>query len=279
MKRIVLGAAVAAVAAPAFAADVVEPVYIEEPMLETTSPWSGHIEGYLGGITLGSDGDSESGWVYGGAGRVNYNFNRNWNIQGDLLVDAISADGSTLVSYGAATHVYWRDPSSFALGAFATIGGFGGDYSADDVYRWSIGPEGQVYFGNFTLYGQAYFGQFTDGSEAVDIWGVRGVARYFVTENLRLDGELGHHTLDLGPVDLDTFTAAAQVSYRFTGSPLTVFGRYQYENLSISASPIDLDIHKYVVGLRLTFGADTLLAEDRNGATMDTYRPNVPFLD
>ena len=63
--------------------------------------------------------------------------------------------------------------------------------------------------------------------------------------------------------------------YRFSGTPFSVFGRYQFERTSLSAFDISENIHKYVIGVRASFGSDTLLDEDRNGATMDTSRPNL----
>jgi len=285
MKRMVLGAAVAALAGSAHAADTFGYQPVE------SNPLSGHVEGYLGGLNISFDSgfsnDDETYLTYGGAGRLNYNFAGNWNVQGDLFIDNIKIDEgdvSNLYGYGAAAHVYWRDPSSFALGAFASIETYRGiDFTFDDdTYSYRYGAEGQVYFDRVTLYGQLYLGQIDipDAPVDFDTWGVRGVVRYFVRDNLRIDGELGFHELNVGDsfgpsIDMETFSAALQASYRFTGTPLTVFGRYQYDTTSVSLASVELDTHKFVIGLRGTFGSSTLRAEDRNGATMDVWRPNM----
>ncbi|CDX12460.1 conserved hypothetical protein [Mesorhizobium sp. ORS 3324] len=102
--------------------------------------------------------------------------------------------------------------------------------------------------------------------------------RYFAQENLRFDGELGFSRLSASGEHLDTVTAALQATYRFSGTPFAVFGRYQLDHLS---EPFGhLNVHKYLIGLRASFGSNSLLDEDRNGATMDTYRPNfiLPFV-
>lgn len=276
MKRLIFCAALAAMASSAFAADATGPVYVPnttyltDPTPISHNPVSGHVEGYIGATHWSQDGDSETGTSYGAAGRLNYNFNRNWNVQGDLFFDGLSIDEADIHSFGAAAHMFWRQPSSFALGGFVSVESI--DLDDDDVTRWVIGPEGQVYFGNVTLYGQAYYGRLRDDGESLDTWGGRGIVRYFFTENVRVDGELGFRTIEGFGDSLTTFTAAAQGNYRFTGTPLTAFGRYQFDSVSGEG---DADLHKFVVGLKATFGADTLLEEDRHGATMDTPTTNL----
>ena len=80
-------------------------------------------------------------------------------------------------------------------------------------------------------------------------------------------------------MDVDTVALALQAMYRFSDTPFSVFGRYQFETTSFDAAgPFndeDIDSHKLVVGLRASFGSSTLIEEDRNGATMDTFRSNL----
>lgn len=281
MKRFMFGAAAVAMSTPAFAADVVQPVMMEDPVYETRSPWSGHIEGYLGGVHLSVEDESDTFWTFGGDARVNYAVNPRWNVQGDLFFDNVDFDiaDANFYDYGAAGHVYWRDPSSFALGAFASINGWGGEEFVDDLYSFKVGPEAQLYFDRVTLYGQAYFGQIrsSEASGHLDLWGIRGVVRYFAHENLRFDGELAFDNLEAFGDDLNTFTVAAQANYRFTDTPWTVFGRYQFEDFSVSGESLDFNTHKFIVGLRASFGSEALLEEDRSGATMDVRRSNLTF--
>lgn len=273
MKKLILAAAMAAVSAPAYAAD-----YTMAPAATTSgNACSGHVEAYAGDTHLTGNGGGGDAWAYGGAARANCNFNARWNAQGDLMLDGLesqSGGGGGFNSYGGAVHVYWRDPSAYALGGFASLEGFGGSSGLNDVYRYLIGPEGQVYMGNVTLYGQTYYGQLTDGNSGYDIWGARGVVRYFARENMRFDGELGYRNMSVSGGDLDVFTAAAEADYRFDNSPVSIFGRYQFDHLTPNGGGSNLNLHKFVVGARLSFGSKTLLDEDRNGATMDTIQPN-----
>lgn len=275
MYRILMGAAIAATATSAFAADaIVMDQSIAAPHI------SGYVEVYLGGLYLTIPGDHASATTAGGTGRVNFPIDARWNIQTDATVDSLWVQGVNLYGYGGAVHAYWRDPSAYALGGFGTITGYGGDgIGGENIYNFTVGPEAQVYMGNVTLYGQVYYGQLraNGSSEHIDDWGGRGVVRYFARDNLRFDAELGFSSVSISGEHLDTVTGALQAMYRFSGSPFSVFGRYQLDHES--AGGLSENIHKYVIGLRASFGSDTLLDEDRNGATMDTYRPNfiLPF--
>jgi len=276
VKTLLSSVCLAALTTSAFAADSLAPV--DDTVVRQIS---GYGEIYGGGVWFDEFDDGDI-WAYGGAVRINVPFAERWNAQGDLTVDAIDIEGTRLHSIGGVLHLNWRDPASYAVGGFAEVKTYGfSDGGPDqDIWDWKVGPEAQVYFGNVTLYGQAYYG----GLEAdglpfdVDLMGIRGVARYFAQDNLRFDAELGFHRMNISQggmeLDFDVVALALQATYRFTDTPWSVFGRYQYENVSISEASDSLDLHKLTVGLRASFGSGTLLDEDRNGATMDTYRPN-----
>lgn len=284
MKKFFLAGIVAALSSTAFAADVVEPIFAEPAVAGPRV--SGYLDAYIGGLNI-PDAD-DTFFTFGGSGKLNAPLNERWNIQGDLLVDSTEIEDFDMTTFGGAVHAFWRDPSSYAFGVFGTYSGHNiaidtGGGSGDITFNeYTFGPEAQAYFGNLTLYGQAYFGQLDLGAFApidnMDIWGARAVARYFVQPNLRFDGELGFETFEIEDESLDIFSAAVQAMYRFEASPVSVFARYQFENWSTSDGPdIDVDTHKFMVGLRASFGSETLIEEDRNGATMDTRRRNIGF--
>jgi opacity protein-like surface antigen len=274
MKRLISTACFALVASSALAADPALPV--EEVVARTVS---GYGQIYAGGVWVDFDGESESFWAAGGTGQINIPFADTWNVQGGLNLDAIGQDGDTLYGYGGEAHLFWRDPASYAFGGFGEIKSYdfsGGGMGEDDTWDWKIGPEAQVYFDRVTLYAQAYYGQFEIDLAPVDIeqWGIRGVVRYFAQDNLRFDAEAGFHRISIDEVDqeADTVSLALQAMYRFTDTPISVFGRYQFDSTDFGG--LDADFHKAIVGLRFSFGSSTLIDEDRNGATMDTWRPN-----
>lgn len=271
MKHTVLAALFASAATGAIAADVAVDAPASVPGM------SGYGEVYLGGLNVRVEGESDTVWAAGGAVRLNMPMDERWNLQGDATIDYIASgsDIESATSYGGALHLYWRDPGAYAVGAFATLSEIRQD---SDATTWTVGPEAQVYLDNVTFYGQVYFGQMNLVDD-LDVFGLRGVVRYFAQPNLRFDAELGYRKTSWdGFVDLDveTVSAALQANYRFEGSPMTVFGRYQYEDATMSVSGTDdnTNSHKFLVGLRASFGTGTLLEEDRYGATMDTARTN-----
>lgn len=275
MKTYLLSACIAALATASYAADSVAPT--PEAAIRHVS---GYGEIYGAGVWI-DEFDEGDIWGFGGAARINVPFAERWNAQGDLVADAIDFDDTRVHGIGGVFHLNWRNPASYALGGFAEFKTYGISEATDqDIWDWKVGPEAQVYFANLTLYGQAYYG----GLEAellpydVDLMGVRGVVRYFAQDDLRFDAELGFHRTSLSvggfDADFDTVAVALQATYRFTDTPWAVFARYQYENVSFSEASDSLDLQKLSIGLRASFGSTTLLDQDRNGATMDTYRPN-----
>ncbi|ODT13945.1 MAG: hypothetical protein ABS57_17100 [Mesorhizobium sp. SCN 65-12] len=250
----------------AFAADTMQPLAVDT----ATGPHiSGYGELYLGGLRfVGDDYTTRAG---GGAASLNIAFAQRWNLQGDLTYDRIWGHYSPLYDTRGAVHMYYRDPDSFAAGLFATYTSFG---IADDVtaYNYAVGPEAQLYVGNLTLYGQASVGQLTINSFHGDQWGVRAVARYFPRKNLRFDGEIAFKRTDYG-MNEDVFGVAVQAMYRFDETPWSLFGRYEFERTTVETFDRDARANKFVIGLRASFGSETLFDEDRKGATMDTYRP------
>ncbi|EFK95589.1 conserved hypothetical protein, partial [sediment metagenome] len=196
-------------------------------------------------------------------------FTERFNAQGDLFGESLRFDWGDVDTVGAGLHLFWRDPNRYAFGVF---GSYSSTSAGDSFNEYMVGPEGQIYIDDVTLYGQAYFGRVeTSFNDDADVWGVRGVARYFLQDNFKLEGEIGYRSFDFDFAEIDVWTFATQADYRFSDSPFSVFGRYEL-NMFSDDDGDNLDVHKFIVGLRGTFGADTLKEEDRFGATMDLPR-------
>ena len=270
MKRIVLSILAAGLAAPAFAADPMERMYYEP---ETASPVSGSIGASGGALLLETDGESDTATAYNVSGKLNYRFNPNWNGQFDARLNGLSADGSHLNTYGGGVHLFWRDPAAYAIGGFASIDWLDFDYLDGTAHSWRAGPEFQIYRGNMTYYGQAFAGKYDVEDESANVWGVRGEARYFHTENLRFEGELGFTRLSGDGGEIDILTAGLEVEKRFDNSPFSVWGRYKFDH--ISSGDVDGNGHTFLAGFRAAFGTDTLLDEDRNGASMEIPETSI----
>lgn len=291
---------------PAFAADQI--VTQEERRI------MGYVEGYFGQRTY--DENEETGPIpdrefAGLVGRLNIPVYGSFNVQLDASVDNVfdaidfdTDDGAQFIrdlrTYAGAAHVYWRDPTWLAIGAFADIRryeSFPSRYVPDlDTYvpigktqeLDFVGVEGQLFFDRVTFYGQASFGErtrvfFNDedtDEDSVSAWNVRGVLRYFPWDDTRLQAEVsyGEEKLGFEGFTRNTWRAAAQADYRFSSFPVSVFGRYQFEDPfnegedRFGTQPTAS--HRVLVGARYSFGSNSLLDEDRNGASMDTYVPN-----
>ena len=119
MYRFLLGAAIAASATSAFAADA--PVVLDQELAQPHI--SGYVEGYVGGLYFTVPGFHANGTTAGGVGRINVPIDSRWNVQADASVDSLWVEGTNIYGYGGAVHGYWRDPSAYALGGFASITG------------------------------------------------------------------------------------------------------------------------------------------------------------
>ncbi|MBL8576075.1 MAG: hypothetical protein JNK47_02520 [Mesorhizobium sp.] len=278
----------------------------------------GFGEAYLGGLRVVpyfDNAETKNNLIAGGAARVNIPVPSNFNLQIDGLVDTIfdgerfggapglDAFDYNVTNFGGAGHFYWRNPERFAfgimgswtrynyedIGSFDPVEGYTGETRYHDLKTG--GFDAQIYLDRWTLYGQAYLGERTrryfnpnTGEDSLDyqFWGLRGVVRYYQTDNLRFDAEVGYGQEDLSAFEeiadytVNTWQFAAQATYRFEESPISVFGRYQFESRDqegedIFGAPLP-DFHRFLVGIRYSFGSGSLLDEERNGPAMDTLQ-------
>ena len=153
-------------AALAFAAAILSAgsAAAQSPMAMTNpavQPLSGYVEGFGGGDSSKSYYNQFNSPYYGGAGRLSWMFAPGWSVQGDVFGSHTVSDSYTSpnsYAYGAtggALHLSKRTPT-YLIGVF---GGFSDiEIEASSPY-WKLdaffyGGEGQVHFGNLTLYGQ-----------------------------------------------------------------------------------------------------------------------------
>jgi len=191
-------------------------------------------------------------------------------------------DPISLTAFGA--HLSYRNPNSGLVGIF---GGYGWtsirDGHGPDKYGVSMfGAEAQAYLGKLTLYGQAGFANSAKGDPGEgfhDGWFVRGVARYFPTPNSKLEAEISYAEAD--PYingDKGQFTAWG-VSYEHKLTEIwnrPIYGTLGYRGAYYDSLGNDHATEQvFRAGVKVMFGANTLLQNDRNGATLDL--PSLPF--
>jgi len=224
-------------------------------------------------------------WGGGFAGRANFWVAPQWSIQTDFSGDtAVSSfDNSPLNDVLAGAHVSWRDPSRGLIGGFA---GFAGtdDYQGSEGLdgNFYAGIEGQAYLGNLTLYGQVgHLWQFNgyyspSDHDGHDNWFAQLDARYFVSPSTKIEGKIGYINGSIwgytdGEYSANGVTFGAEVEHQLKVLPFSVFARF---NGLIDNQYETRPVHQYAaaLGIRIRFGgADTLQAQDRNGATLTVY--------
>lgn len=179
-------------------------------------------------------------------------------------------DGETL---DATVHLFTRTPG-MAFGAFL------GGQSVDDLKAWTVGGEAAAYLERITLVGALGYGTIDiptfedeDGEEFggdANFWGVSGEARFFVNDNLRLDGLLSWATPDDdGDEDTgDFFSYGLGVEFQpattVASLPLSVFASWRHTDPDEGDAGFDADIDVFRIGVRLT-APSTLRARDRTG--------------
>lgn len=199
------------------------------------------------------------------AGRMNVWLNRRVSLQFDAWDEELYFEGGGDFSmYGGAVHASLRDPSSHLVGVVASIGNsFGGDYA-------SAAFEAQRYIGNLTLYGQAGYSWGYDNADGQTMPYFHLVARQFLTPDLMIEGQAGYGQFDTGFSTTDVVRWEARIEGKLPRAPLSAYVAYQ--GMYDSSGGFSLWEHAVVGGIRL-ISTETLLANDRSGATLVDYNP------
>ncbi|WP_269713721.1 outer membrane beta-barrel protein [Caulobacter sp. NIBR2454] len=160
------------------------------------------------------------------------------------------------------TNVYGTAHATYLLNNGVRVGAFAGLADVADDTVWAVGGEAHKYFDTVTLSGVVAYGQ-TDDTDA-DLWAVRGDARYFVNDNVRLNANLGFANVDAGAIDADVWNIGLGGEYKFADNGWSVFGGYNHAE---SEDLADLKADSVNVGVRYTFGG-SLKDRDRAGADL-----------
>jgi hypothetical protein len=178
-------------------------------------------------------------------------------------------------------HLSYRDPNRGLLGVFGgyawsnvkTVNGNSGNY--DMAF---FGAEAQAYVGNLTLYAQAGRGNNTQGDTREGFnsgWFTRGVARYFLRPDTKLEAEVSYAQADpyIDGNDKGKFTGwGVSLDHKlFNVLNYPVYGTLAYRGAYYDATTEEDHATEHVVkaGIKVLFGANTLQQNDRYGATLD----------
>jgi len=260
---------------------------------------SGYIDSWIGASFITNaqaqanrDSDHDSYMTTGQNGRLSLPLSDVLAIQTDINNEftgnafrSNSADDfSHSVDFGV--HLSARDPSRGLFGVFGAFGqGKGDDDSAGRQNYWAVGGEAQFYTDMATFYVQGGYldskdSDFGDRDGLHDAFFVRGVARWFMTPDSRLQGEVSYADGgqdDGDPEDMQVIQWGARYDTVISGVPLigdsAVFvgyrGTYFDNNCCSNLGTGRFTEHTIMAGVSYHFGGMTLLDFDRVGATLD----------
>jgi hypothetical protein len=241
--------------APATAADPVK-VSVFSPQ-----PVSGYVEAF-GSIGYAQDNYKESGSFgqVGGAGRLNYWMSPTKALQVDAYGSGAGKDGDGASAFGLAAHWAKRDPNRMAIGLMGSVGTLYGDFYG------TLAIQGQHYSGPWTFYGQAGLIHALNYSSGTYPY-LAFQARYFTNPNTVITGDFSisdwggpwYGTLGLG------------IEHRAMGTPFSFFARAQGSRYT--SGSYEATTGQVLVGAKLWVNQDTLMSNDRNGATFLDLNP------
>lgn len=193
-----------------------------------------HVDLYGGAVFFSGDGSSETGGVFGGAGRANMPLRDGWNVQIDAQsVALLQHEGSDTYSYptefSGYAHVYRLEPGSHALGVF------GGASWLLGPQVYTAGVEGQMYWPRFTLYGQGSASALKVNDISGSAFQLRGQGQWFATDNTAVFGDVIWTTIDLDGSATD-LALIGTAMHRFDGTPIAVFGKVRWDHMTADGS-------------------------------------------
>lgn len=214
----------------------------------------------------------------GGALRVNIPAGGDLSFQLDFQGESAFVDDTSKNYTGSVLsggHLSWRDPTQWLLGGFA---GIGNGFNAFDetATTYLIGAEGQYYLTDWTFYGQLGY---TDADESDtgtpdafrNAWFGRGVARFFMDGNTKLEGELSYASgeNDTDADDMDVWGWGLRYERAVPSMDAGLFLAYQGNYYDNSTEARTLTEHTLKLGLSFAFGIEGQKYVDRHGATLD----------
>ena len=196
--------------------------------------------------------------------------------------DEDGSDDTFKHSFQFGVHFSARDPSRGLIGVFGATGlGTGEDSDADHKkFVRAVGGEVQGYFGDKTLYLQGGYidsddDEGAEGDALHDAFFVRGVGRWFLTPDSRLQAEVSY--VD-GDRDSDSegetiIEWGGRYDWVLPGLPLIgdtpVYVGYRGAHFENGADLAEYTEHTVMVGTVYHFGGSNRQEFDRTGATLN----------
>jgi len=296
MKKLITAIAVAGVTSlsgqVATAAEFDPPQSIQELVVSgVVESWSGYS--FYSNIESDSNDDLEDSFFTGKSGRLSLPLGGGWSVQMDvdaelntshLLKGSDSGLQNMEYAFQGLAHFSARDPNTGLIGVFGGAGEGAADGGEYPFYV--IAGEAQLYLQDFTFYVQGgYFditsrGPTHDEDALQDAFFGRGVVRWFLDENTRLQGEVSYAdgTVDANEAgttgdDGNVVEWGVRYDTMLAGLPIIgdtgVFAGYRGARFENEDENNHFTDHTIMVGFRYAFGGQTMKETDRIGATLD----------
>lgn len=240
--------------------------------------------GGLGGVKYdyGDGAQEPSGYTAFALASGAYNFTPVIGAQGDVVLrfehTEFEGNEQELTFFDGAGHLFYRDSDKFLAGIMGQVGHDEASYNGSEGSprdRSYVGAEFQGFFDAFTLYGQAGV-LWVNIPDMGDISGTGAFAtlegRYFVTPNFKLDIHGG--VSKVAPDEATDFVTTnlnlgLGAEYRLDDSPLSFFAKLDWFDGSVEDDSFGSSSEvRLLVGLKGSFGTDTLQERDRAGASL-----------
>jgi hypothetical protein len=201
--------------------------------------------------------------LYGVHGSVAFPVGQGLLLQGNLGFDHLDdpVDGDNV----SASANFGMRNASYALGAYVA---YKDNELLDDTFL-GFGGEYVYYMPQLTLSVGGGFGSYDDAD--ADLYGISGVGRYFVSDNLRIDGTIGYTNIDSGG-ESDGIGLGIGGEWKPDNFPISFTAGYSWQSLDSGGT--DTDITVWSIGANFDFGNGTLKARDRSGPA---FRPAAGF--
>lgn len=253
---------------------------------------SGVVESWNGySFRSGDDGnfspDEQDHFVSGIDGMLSLPLGNNFSIQTDVALEYTdkawdNSNSDDTYQYGSqfGTHFTYRNPDSFAIGAFGAFGR--GNVEEQRVDSYAVGGEAQFYLNDLTFYLQGGVMDARGGDNDEDAFHnavfARGVGRWHISPDSRLQAEFAYANgdQDTDNQDMDIFEWGVRYDMVLAGLPLIgdtqLFVGYRGTDVDNGTPVADngaFTEHTVLIGTSHSFGGSTMKEVERFGAGLD----------
>jgi hypothetical protein len=234
---------------------------------QNQSGFDGFVSAGVGTNEISGYGESDNSSISTFRGTFSFAHDSGFGIQVDNVIDNQKIQELARIrTNDLALHGFYRKDNYLGGVVYQTRnfkGKVDGGSITLPVDRVFTGLEGQYDLGDVTIYAitaqdkiSLYADSVTGRTNMVE-------ARYFFNDNLRTDISFTKSKFSEGEADFKANTTAIGVEYKYNKLPFSAFVKYQNMNGSF------VDTERFVVGITVNFGKDTLKSRNSSGAGLN----------